>query len=105
MADEATSISRGLNTILKLGVHEKLTKFAKENASDPFGKWSYSLALEMLLEKADRDERYLKLEDRIGFLEYKLQEALALIDAQPKQQEQVKEEAKKPMFLGEGGKE
>ena len=98
MADEeTTSISKGLNTLLKMTVHERLTRYAKENASDPFGKWSYNTAFEKLLDMADNDIKYGRLEERMNFLEYKLQELCASASKTEPVEEPKKE---KSMFLG-----
>ncbi len=102
MSEEA-GISRGLNTLLKVRVHERLTQFAKQECSDPFGKWSYSIAFEKLMDIAERESRYMGLNDRIDFLEHKLMDFEAMLESKGKTTPEVPEGAKRKPVKVLGG--
>ena len=102
MSEEA-GISKGLNTLLKVKVHERLTNFAKQECSDPFGKWSYSIAFEKLMDIAERESRYMGLIDRLGFLEHKLMEHEVKLGVEDKTTPEVPEGAKRKPVKVFGG--
>ena len=103
MSEESGTISKGLNTLLKLETFERLTKYAKETCSDPFGKWSYSIAFDKLLDLAENDKRYFKQQERIDFLEYKMMEFEAKLGVEDKTTPDAPEGAKRKPVKVLGG--
>jgi len=67
-------ISRSFNTMMPLDVIADLTRFAKQNAMTGLGKWDYSVALRILLERNTYYEVVSELQDDIISLQAQFNE-------------------------------
>lgn len=63
------SVSRKFESMMPLDVYKRFLIFAKENSVTGLGKWDFSVALRMLLDRSDFYENYLRLESRLENLE------------------------------------
>ena len=69
MKDKNSGLDKKFTTWMPVRVFKRLNDFAKNNAMTGLGKFDYSIALSMLLDRADYYELYEALEQRVEELE------------------------------------
>lgn len=69
MEKQNLGIARKFTTMMSLDVLADLTKFAKDNSDNGLGKFSYTVAIRILLERAKFYEMYEVMEERLTELE------------------------------------
>lgn len=72
-------ISRRFSTMMPLDVLIDFTKFAKETTKTGLGKFDYSVALRILLDRSKIQEKIDSLEDHIDMLEMKINESNGIV--------------------------
>lgn len=74
-------ISRRFSTMMPLDVLIDFTKFAKEYTGTGMGKFDYSVALRVLLERSKTMEKIEELEEQLMIMEMKIKEPIIREDS------------------------
>lgn len=83
--EEEQNISRKLETMIPLDVHQGLTSFARSMTKTGLGKYDYGVAIRILLERAETLKAFEILSQRITDMESKL-EKLEQEEEKPKEE-------------------